>query len=102
MAKAKPPTVQIKAFSDHHVITQPNPLRNVVRYVDNDDEDDPVARAEQALAVVTQIGAGSDVIGFEPPHAVGNRSGVRNDGHVRQAGVNSGMANRRHRSGGLC
>jgi len=23
-------------------------------------------------------------------------------GHVRQAGVNSGMANRRHRSGGLC
>ena len=50
MAKAKPPTVQIKAFSDPHDITQPNPLRNVVRYVDNDDEDDPVARAEQALA----------------------------------------------------
>ncbi len=33
MAKEKPATVQIKTFADHHVITQPNPLRKVLRRV---------------------------------------------------------------------
>ena len=42
--------IEIKAFPDHHVITQPNPLRKVLRRVDEEDPDDPVARAEQALA----------------------------------------------------
>src|SRR5437588_6139936 len=51
MAKDKPPAaLQIKAFADHHVITQPNPLRNVLRRVAEKDLDDPVARAEKALA----------------------------------------------------
>jgi chemotaxis protein histidine kinase CheA len=50
MAKPKPPAPQIKAYADHHVITQPNPLRHVVRLVDAKESDDPVARAERALA----------------------------------------------------
>jgi HPt (histidine-containing phosphotransfer) domain-containing protein len=50
MAKRKPATVQISTFVDHHVITQPNPLRDVLRRVAERDLDDPVARAEKALA----------------------------------------------------
>jgi HPt (histidine-containing phosphotransfer) domain-containing protein len=50
MAKEKPTALEIKAFADHHVITQPNPLRKVLRRVPETDLDDPVARAEQALA----------------------------------------------------
>jgi hypothetical protein len=43
-------TLEIKKFADHHVITQPNPLRKVLRRVADNDIDDPVARAEKALA----------------------------------------------------
>ncbi len=50
MAKAKPGDIEIKTFADHHVITQPNPLRKVLRRVSENDFDDPVARAEKALA----------------------------------------------------
>jgi HPt (histidine-containing phosphotransfer) domain-containing protein len=50
MAKDKPAAIEIKAFTDHHVITQPNPLRKVLRRVADKDLDDPVARAEKALA----------------------------------------------------
>jgi HPt (histidine-containing phosphotransfer) domain-containing protein len=50
MAKQKPADVQVATFADHHVITQPNPLRKVLRRVAERDLDDPVARAEQALA----------------------------------------------------
>jgi HPt (histidine-containing phosphotransfer) domain-containing protein len=50
MARAKPGDIEIKTFADHHVITQPNPLRNVLRRVSEKDLDDPVARAEKALA----------------------------------------------------
>ena len=50
MAKDKPAALQIATFADHHVITQPNPLRKVLRRVDEKDRDDPVARAEKALA----------------------------------------------------
>jgi HPt (histidine-containing phosphotransfer) domain-containing protein len=50
MAKDKPATLQIETFADHHVITQPNPLRKVLRRVGEKDLDDPVARAEKALA----------------------------------------------------
>ena len=42
--------IEIKAFADHHVIMQPNPLRKVLRRTDEEDPDDPVARAEKALA----------------------------------------------------
>jgi len=50
MAKDKPGTVQIETFADHKVITQANPLRKVLRRVAEKDRDDPVARAEKALA----------------------------------------------------
>jgi chemotaxis protein histidine kinase CheA len=51
MGKNKPSDIEVKAFATHHVITQPNPLRKVLRRVeDENDSDDPVARAEQALA----------------------------------------------------
>ena len=46
----KPGTLQIKSFADHHVITQPNPLRKVLLRVPESDLDDPVGRAEKALA----------------------------------------------------
>ena len=49
MANAKA-DIEVKKFSDHHVITQPNPLRKVMRRMADDDIDDPVARAEKALA----------------------------------------------------
>lgn len=50
MAKEMPGKVEIKSFADHHVITQPNPLRKVLLRVPESDLDDPVARAEKALA----------------------------------------------------
>ena len=50
MAKPKPADIEVKAFGTHYVITQPNPLRKVLRRVDERDLDDPVARAEEALA----------------------------------------------------
>jgi chemotaxis protein histidine kinase CheA len=50
MAKEKPKALQIETFADHHVITQPNPLRKVLRRVGDSNLDDPVARAEKALA----------------------------------------------------
>src|SRR5437667_12429407 len=50
MAKEKPGTIQVKSFGDHHVITQPNPLRKVLLRVPESDLDDPVGRAEKALA----------------------------------------------------
>jgi HPt (histidine-containing phosphotransfer) domain-containing protein len=50
MAKPKPADIEVQSFADHHVITQPNPLRKVLRRVAEKDLDDPVARAEKALA----------------------------------------------------
>ena len=42
--------IEVKKYTDHHVITQPNPLRKVLRRVADDEIDDPVARAEKALS----------------------------------------------------
>lgn len=50
MAKDKAPDIEVKTYADHHVITQPNPLKKVLRRVDEKDLDDPIARAEAALA----------------------------------------------------
>ena len=50
MAKNSAQDIEVTAFATHHVITQPNPLRKVLRRVEEKDMDDPVARAEQALA----------------------------------------------------
>lgn len=49
MAKPKTAALQVQSFPDHQVITQPNPLRRALRRTAND-HDDPIARAEQALA----------------------------------------------------
>ena len=49
MAKAKKTELQVQTFATHQVITQPNPLRGALR-LGGDDHDDPIARAEQALA----------------------------------------------------
>ena len=50
MTKNKPSDIEIKTFADHRVIMQPNPLRKVLLRVPESDLDDPVARAEKALA----------------------------------------------------
>jgi chemotaxis protein histidine kinase CheA len=50
MAKPKPAALQIETFAHHKVITQPNPLRKVLHRVLEKDLDDPVERAEKALA----------------------------------------------------
>ncbi|MFT4121193.1 Hpt domain-containing protein [Bradyrhizobium sp.] len=50
MAKNSARDIEVTAFASHHVITQPNPLRKVLRRVEAKDMDDPVGRAEQALA----------------------------------------------------
>jgi hypothetical protein len=50
MAKNSPRDIEVKAFATHHVITQPNPLRKVLRRGEDKDMDDPVGRAEKALA----------------------------------------------------
>jgi chemotaxis protein histidine kinase CheA len=50
MAKEKAPAIEVKAYADHHVITQPNPFKKMLRRIDEKDLDDPVARAEAALA----------------------------------------------------
>jgi HPt (histidine-containing phosphotransfer) domain-containing protein len=50
MAKEQPRAVEIKSYADHHVITQPNPFRKALRRVADQDGDDPISRAEKALA----------------------------------------------------
>ncbi|HLX17441.1 MAG TPA: Hpt domain-containing protein [Bradyrhizobium sp.] len=50
MTKNKSDLIEVKKFADHQVIVQPNPLRTVLRRVADEDRDDPVARAEKALA----------------------------------------------------
>ena len=50
MAKNGAKDIEVTAFATHQVITQPNPLRKVLRRVAEEDLDDPVARAEKALA----------------------------------------------------
>ncbi|MGY3534857.1 MULTISPECIES: Hpt domain-containing protein [Bradyrhizobium] len=49
-SKDKPGAIEVKSFGTHHVITQPNPLRKVLLRVPESDLDDPVGRAEKALA----------------------------------------------------
>jgi chemotaxis protein histidine kinase CheA len=55
MTKNKPSDIEITTFATHRVIVQPNPLRSALRRVPEgkDAGDDPVARAEQALATLS-------------------------------------------------
>ena len=50
MAKNSARDIEVKAFATYQIITQPNPLRKVLRRVAEKDMDDPIGRAEQALA----------------------------------------------------
>ena len=47
---AKDETPAVASFADHEVITPPNKLRKAIKTVARNAADDPVARAEQALA----------------------------------------------------
>jgi chemotaxis protein histidine kinase CheA len=78
MAKEKPATLQVQAFADHHVITQPNPLRRVLRRVDEKDLDDPVARAEQAL--VSLSGEFADWMAVECDRLAAAHAAILKDG----------------------
>jgi HPt (histidine-containing phosphotransfer) domain-containing protein len=51
MAKSRNDKPSVATYADYEVITPPNPLRKAASTVaDNDPADDPVTRAEQALA----------------------------------------------------
>src|SRR6202162_2586827 len=78
MAKEKPGSLQIKTFADHHVITQPNPLRKVLRRVDEKDLDDPVARAEAALAGMS--GEFKNWMGIETERLAAPHAAILKDG----------------------
>src|ERR1700674_1677490 len=78
MAKDKPGTLQIETFADHHVITQPNPLRKVLRRVGEKDLDDPVARAEAALAGMS--GEFKNWMGIEAERLAAAHAAILKDG----------------------
>ena len=79
MAKDRPPAaLQIKTFVDHHVITQPNPLRKVLLRVPESDLDDPVARAEKALADLS--GEFKDWMGVEADRLSAAHAAILKDG----------------------
>ena len=50
MSRDKTMAPKVEAFADHQIITPPHTLRRAIRRVENRETDDPVARAEQALA----------------------------------------------------
>jgi HPt (histidine-containing phosphotransfer) domain-containing protein len=81
MAKHKPGALEIKTFADHHVIMQPNPLQTVLRRVGDKDLDDPVARAEEALAALSgefKIWMGIEADRLSAAHAAILRNGSTN------------------------
>ena len=47
---AKSGDIEVQKYATHHVILQANPLRKVLRRMQEGESDDPVARAEKALA----------------------------------------------------
>jgi HPt (histidine-containing phosphotransfer) domain-containing protein len=78
MPKDKPTTLQIQTFVDHHVITQPNPLRKVLRRVSEKNLDDPVARAEKALASLS--GEFKNWMSIEADRLSAAHAAIRKDG----------------------
>ena len=82
MAKNSAKDIAVKAFATHQIITQPNPLRKVIRRVDAKDLDDPVARAEQALAGLS--GEFKDWMATEVNRLSAAYVAVRNDGFTKE------------------
>jgi HPt (histidine-containing phosphotransfer) domain-containing protein len=78
MAKDKLGALEIKTFADHHVITQPNPLQKVLRRVAEKDLDDPVARAEKALAGLS--GEFKNWIGIEADRLSASHAAILKNG----------------------
>ena len=78
MPKDKPTTLQIQTFADHHVITQPNPLRKVLRRVSEKNLDDPIARAEKALASLS--GEFKNWMSIEADRLSAAHAAIRKDG----------------------
>ena len=76
--KDKPDRLEVKTFATHHVITQPNPLRKVLRRVPESDLDDPVARAEKALAGLS--GEFKDWMQSEADRLSAAHAAIRNNG----------------------
>ena len=83
MAKEKPAEIKVKTFADHYVITQPNPLRKVLRRVDERDLDDPVARAEAALAGLS--GEFKDWMQVEADRLSAAHAAILNNGFTHKA-----------------
>jgi len=85
MAKPKASDIEVKKFATHHVITQPNPLRKVLRRVGgNADPDDPVLRAVTELTRLMPYNSQNAIIArgeavHQDQHevAVGEQLGVR-------------------------
>ncbi|MBR0994498.1 Hpt domain-containing protein [Bradyrhizobium japonicum] len=82
MAKNSAKDIEVTAFATHQIITQPNPLRKVLRRVDEKDTDDPVARAEQALASLS--GEFKEWMTTEVNRLSAAYAAIRNGGFTRQ------------------
>ena len=78
MAKEKPATIEVKTFADHKVITPPNPLRKVLTRVIGKNLDDPIARAEKALAGLS--GEFKNWMGIEADRLAAAHAAILNDG----------------------
>lgn len=83
MAKNSARDIEVKAFATHHVITQPNPLRKVLRRVETKDMDDPVGRAEKALAGLS--GEFKDWMAIEVGRLATSYAAVQNVGFTKDA-----------------
>ncbi len=81
MTKNSAKDIEVKAFATHQIITQPNPLRKVLRRVDEKDLDDPVGRAEQALAGLS--GEFKDWMTTEVNRLSAAYVAIRNDGFTK-------------------
>jgi HPt (histidine-containing phosphotransfer) domain-containing protein len=82
MAKNSTKDIEVKAFATHHVITQPNPLRKVLRRIEEKDMDDPIARAEQALAGLAS--EFKDWMATEVSRLSAAYVAIRNDGFTKE------------------
>ncbi|MDA9464177.1 Hpt domain-containing protein [Bradyrhizobium sp. CCBAU 53415] len=82
MAKNSAKDIEVRAFATHHVITQPNPLRKVLRRVEEKDMDDPVGRAEQALAGLS--GEFKDWMAIEAQRLSAAWTAVQKDGFAKE------------------
>jgi chemotaxis protein histidine kinase CheA len=81
MAKNSARDIEVTAFATHQIITQPNPLRKVLRRVDEKDMDDPIGRAEQALAGLS--GDFKDWMIVEVNRLAAAYVAIRNDGFTK-------------------